>query len=172
MKKTLLLLVGLCILAAPAVFAQSYSSTLPAFKLQFGDNFQYSDDYQAKFNQRAVLNGHRIQPGETYTISLKFKLSRDMEQEISACFVDQDAKVAYWGELTNYAALRDGAVLKANTEYTATFELKSVKAATNASGNSNTLIFATKGDGKPGSPGSGVKKAFVMDVLEFKLERK
>jgi len=176
MRKTLFLIVVLCLIAVPTIFAQSYTANLGRFNLQFFDNFQWGRDYQGKIEQRNLVNGHQIRAGETWTLTIKFTLSRDLEESLNVVFVDTTEAArpnAYWEELSPWVLLEapDGGILRAGVEYSYTVTFTTIKAATGAQPAANALVFSTEGQGRPGTANSGVRRPPTMRFTEFVLTR-
>ena len=183
MKKTLLVIVGLLILAAPAVFAQAYTANLAPLRVNMADAFEWSNGYQGNVATRALLSGSQLKVGETYTLKMKFTTSRDLEDELMVVFVDTTDKAKpspWWSEATEYFLVgNDGEVIKGGKEYTSTITFTVTARTSSAAPSANALVFTTKGEGKPGPDpktpgvkGSGVKKPFVISFTEFELTRK
>jgi len=181
MKKTLLVILGLCILAVPALFAQAYTASIAPLRLTMVDSFEWSNGYQGNVLPRNLLNGHRIAPGETYTLQMKFTASRDLEEVLEVCLVDTTERAKWWTELSNYAEVSPsaGQVIRAGREYTITVTFTTTARSTAASPAANAIVFTTKGEGKPGPmngttpgiKGSGVKGNFNLNFTEFTLTR-
>ena len=184
MKKAFWILIGFCIL-----FAVSCKTTntgvaataveignLGSFRLVLDDNFQWSDDYQAKVNHRNLMGGHQIQPGETYTLRITYSASRDLEQALLVAFVDTTPAVNWWKPLSfseedGVDGLVEIPASKEGEVVTAEITLRTVKAASDNSAVANGLVFWTKGEGVKGKPGSGVKRPVMLTITEFVLTR-
>jgi len=162
--------------AAPAA-AKGIGGDLGAFDLKLSDNFQYGDNYQAVFADKRLMNGHKIVPGEKYTLKITYTASRDLENVVEVGLVDTtpQAYKSYWGALSFKDGAETGspdgmAVLpksKAGEVVSATINLKTTAQASGSSGLANALVFGTKGEGKVGVPGSGKQKAVTLSFTEF-----
>jgi hypothetical protein len=144
-----------------------------AYKLRMMDNFQYGDGYQGLVTDKNLLGGHKIVPGETWTLKITYSASRDLEDVIEVGIADTTPAANYWAALTwddskNIEMLKLPAS-KQGEEMSATLTLTTMKAATSAGGAANALVFVTKGEGSKGRPGSGVMKPFDLNFTEFVL---
>jgi hypothetical protein len=157
--------------AVPAA-PKGIGGDLGALTIKILDNFQYGDGYQGEFADKRMFNGHKIVPGESYTLKITYTASRDLEGVLQVGLVDRTPNAAYWGPLswdpndpsTGMAELPQS---KAGEKVSATIEFKTIKGATGASGVANSLVFTTAGEGKKGVTNSGVKKPFTLDFTEF-----
>jgi hypothetical protein len=155
--------------AAPAAAAKGIGGDLGAFSLKLNDNFQYGDGYQATFTDKRLFNGHKIVPGEKYSLKITYKTSRDLEDDVMIGLVDTTPAAQYWRALSWIG--EDGMASidasKAGEVVSATIEFETVESATGTSGAANALVFLTKGEGKKGVAGSGAQKAVTLEISEF-----
>jgi len=152
------------------------AGTLEPFSLVLADNFLYGEGYQGKVTSANMLGGHKIVAGETYTLNITFTVSRDLENPLNIGFVDTTQAANYWKTLSWDAKISELSPLvistpKAGQPISATLTLNTVADATGTNANANALIFETKGEGKRGSAGSGVKKAVTLDFTQFVLTK-
>ena len=181
MKKTLLVVACLLILAVPAVFAQAYTANLAPLRLHMVDSFEWSNGYQGTIATRNLLSGNQLKVGETYTLQMKFTASRDLEDELTVVFVDTTDKAKpniWWSSASDYFVVGHETI-KGGKEYTSTVTFVITEPTSSAAPSANAMVFATKGEGKPGPDpktpgvkGSGVKKPFTINFTEFTLTRK
>jgi hypothetical protein len=189
MKKTLLVFVILCIAmvlscgttgggggggsAPAAAAAPAGTGDLGAFRLRLMDNFQYGDGYQGLVTNKTLLNGHKIVPGETWTLKITYTTSRDLEDEVQVGFADTTPAANYWASLSwdddKDIEMQKIPASKQGEEVSATLTFKTLRAATGSGTTANALVFLTDGEGKKGSAGSGVKKAVDLNFTEFVL---
>ncbi|MDR0444073.1 MAG: hypothetical protein LBH44_11775 [Treponema sp.] len=184
MKKTLLVLMILCAVAvlscgtsgggssSPAAPAASKAEgDLGAFSLRLEDNFQYGITYQGMLTNRALFDGKKITAGETYTLRMTYKASRDLEGQLMIGLVDTTEAANYWNSLSwDDAAGVEMLYVDASQkdqEVSATLTLKTLKAATGSSAAANALVFQTEGEGVRGKAGSGVQKQVTLSFSEF-----
>ncbi|MCL2765641.1 MAG: hypothetical protein FWD40_10240 [Treponema sp.] len=183
MKKALLVLAGLCL-----VFALSCASTegggggagaslgpiagagnLGAFELVLKDNWANGRNFQAELQNPALLNGHRLARGETYTLKISYVPSRDT-QAIGVGFADMTP----WSPLSfrqpggiDIPNTRNGGTelpaAKAGETVTAEVTITLLSNASGAAARANTLIFATLGAQSDGP--------VTLNVSEFSLTR-
>jgi len=160
--------------AAPAAAAPA-GGNLGAFNLILADNFQYGVTYQGGVTNRNMLNGHKIEAGETYTLQVKFTVSRDLEQELEFGFVDTTETANWWTQLSWDDDLKVDPVKipapKAGEEISGTYTIKTIRGASGSSANANSLMFYTQGEGVKGRAGSGVKKQVTISFSEFILTK-
>ncbi|WP_461257743.1 CIA30 family protein [Treponema sp. R80B11-R83G3] len=154
--------------AAPAA-AKGIGGDLGAFALNLNDNFQYGDGYQGVLSDRRLFNGHKIVPGESYTLKITYTASRDLEDVVLVGLVDTTPAAKYW---TSLSWLGDDGMVelkqsKAGEVVSATINFKTVAEATGTSGAANALVFITKGEGKKGVANSGKQKAVTLNFTEF-----
>jgi hypothetical protein len=189
MKKTLLVLGILCIGMAlvlscassggggggerAATAAPAGAGDLGAFRLRMADNFQYGDGYQGIISNSKMLSGHKIAPGETWTLKITYTTSRDLESYVEIGFVDTTPAANYWASLS-WDDDKDIEMLKIpaskqGEEVSATLTLKTLRAASGAGTTANAIVFLSAGEGKKGNAGSGVQKAFDINFTEFVL---
>ncbi|MCL2126869.1 MAG: CIA30 family protein [Treponema sp.] len=155
--------------AAPAAAAKGIGGDLGAFSIKLNDNFQYGDGYQAAYTDKRLFNGHRIVPGETYTLKITYTASRDLEDSLMIGLVDTTPQASYWRALS-WEGDEDMATIdasKAGQEVSATITFKTTAEATGISGAANALVFITKGEGRPGIPNSGKQRAVTLNFTEF-----
>jgi len=156
--------------AAPAA-AKGIGGDLGAFSLDLKDNFQYGDGYQGVLADKRLFNGHKIVPGEKYTLKITFTASRDLEDILLIGLVDTTPAASYWKALSwDDARGIDMASLpksKAGEKVSATIEFTTYAQATGTSGSANALVFLTNGEGKKGVAGSGKQKAVTLNFTEF-----
>ena len=190
MKRALLVLVTLCVAlavscgstggggggSAPAAAAAAPAAgSLGAFKLVLADNFQYGTSYQGVLTNRNMLNGYRIQEGETWTLQIKLTASRDLEDKLLFGFVDTTEAANWWTQLTwndDKGVLAPSIpAFKAGEEVSGTFTLKTIAGASGGSSAANAMVFLTDGEGVKGRAGSGVKKSVTLEFSEFILTK-
>jgi len=154
---------------APAAAAKGIGGDLGAFSLKLNDNFQYGDGYQAAYSDKRVFNGHKIAPGESYTLKITYTASRDLEDVVMIGLVDTTPAAQYWKALSWVGddGMAEIPASKAGEKVSATLTFNTVAAATGTSGSANAIVFLTKGEGKQGAANSGVKKAVTLDFTEF-----
>jgi hypothetical protein len=148
---------------------------LSPFVVDVIDNFEYGDGYQAVVTDKRLFNGHKIVPGETYTLKITYTASRDLEDIVGVGLVDPSAAANYWRTLTFRNGSDPGdadgmAVIKqtkAGEVVSATLKMTTTAGSTSASAACNALVFSTKGAGRKGSKGSGVAKAVKLTCTEF-----
>ena len=155
--------------AAPEV------GNLGAFALKLEDNFLYGEGYQGVITNRNLLGGHRIEPGETYTLQMTFTVSRDLERELQFAFVDTTPAAQYFrilsvdgsgaAEMVKIPTIRAGEVVSG------TYTIRTAVRATAGSGPANALVFTTEGAGRHGTANSGVQKAVTLNFTQFVLTR-
>jgi len=146
-----------------------------AFNLRLEDNFQYGEGYQGVLRDRNLLGGHRIEPGEAYTLQMTFTTSRDLEQELQFGFVDTTEAASYWRILSiddegNPKMIKIPAC-KAGEVVSGTYTIRTAVRSTGTGGDANALVFTTEGAGRPGSGGSGVQKAVTLNFTELVLTK-
>jgi hypothetical protein len=156
---------------APAA-PKGIGGDLGAMSVKLLDNFQYGDGYQAVVSDKRLFNGHKIAPGESYTLKITYTASRDLEDNVQVGLVDTTPAASYWGPLSWNPDDPDNGmavipVSKAGEKVSATIEFKTIKAATASAGVANALVFLTNGEGKKGIAGSGAKKPVTLDFTEF-----
>jgi len=162
--------------AAPAA-PKGIGGDLSPMEVRLIDNFEYGDNYQAVIADKRLFNGHKIVPGETYTLKITYTASRDLENVVEVGLVDTtpSAYKPYWGALSFKDGADTGApdgmaVLpksKKDEVVSATITLKTTQTASGASSLANALVFGSKGAGRKGSKGSGVQKAVTLNCTEF-----
>jgi len=157
--------------AAAAAAEKTIGGDLGAIELIVADNFEYGDGYQGNFADKRLFNGHKIVPGENYTLKITYTASRDLEDIVEVGLVDTTAAASYWKGLS-WDDAKDVKMVqlpksKAGETVSATIKLTTLAGATGTSPQANTLTFQTKGEGKKGAKGSGVKKAFKLNFTEF-----
>jgi len=149
--------------------AKGINSDLGAFAFNLNDNFQYGDGYQGILTDRRLFNGHRIVPGESYTLKITYTASRDLEDNVLVGLVDTTPEANYWKALSwiGNEGMAEIQQSKAGEVVSATITLNTTADATSSNGAANALVFVTKGEGKKGVPNSGVKKAVTFNFTEF-----
>jgi len=139
------------------------------------DNFQYGDGYQVVLTNKSLFNGHKIVPGEKYTLKITYSASRDLENVVGVGLVDPSAAANYWRTLTfrNGSEIGDpdGMAMikktKAGETVSVTLTMTTTAGSTSAAASCNALVFASNGAGKKGTANSGVQKAVTLKVTEF-----
>jgi len=156
--------------AAAAPAAKTPGGDLGAFNLKLDDNFQYGDNYQGILSDKRLFNGHKIGPGETYTLKITYTASRDLEEILEVALVDTTPAANYWKPLS-YLNDDDGMtplpLSKAGEEVSVTIKLTTVNSSTGVSGSANAMVFGTKGEGVKGRAGSGTQKPVTLSFTEF-----
>jgi len=173
MKKTLFVIVILCLFAAPAIFAQS---NLGAFQLVMNDNFEWGTGYYGLINGAELMNGHRIRRGETYNLKATFTISRDLEGPLWIHFLDwtDRARPSWWGILSLEAdpQIVDLGTLKAGQTYSIDMTIRTTADASSNARNANSIVFmASGGRGTTGRAGSGALGPVTVSFTEFVLTR-
>jgi hypothetical protein len=161
--------------AGKAVAENPIGGDLSPFEVNLIDNFEYGDNYQAVITDKRLFNGHKIVPGEKYTLKITSTASRDLETVREVGLVDPSAAANYWRGLTFKAGTNTGdpdgmAVIKqskAGETVSATISMTTIAGSTSAAASCNALVFSTKGAGRKGSKGSGVQKAVKLTCTEF-----
>jgi hypothetical protein len=161
--------------AAKAAAENPIGGDLSPFEVNLIDNFEYGDNYQAVITDKRLFNGHKIVPGETYTLKITYTASRDLENDIGVGLVDPSAAANYWRTLT----FRNGSEIgdpdgmaaikktKAGETVSATLKMTTTAGSTSAAASCNALVFSTVGEGRKGSKGSGKMKAVKLTCTEF-----
>jgi hypothetical protein len=160
--------------AAPAA-PKGIGGDFGAIDVILTDNFEYGDNYQAVMSDKRLFNGHKIAPGENYTLKITYTASRDLENVVEVGLVDTTPAANYWRGLTFKAGTNTGdpdgmAVIKqskAGEVVSTTIKFTTVVGATSTSGLANALVFSTKGEGRKGAKGSGKQKAVTFKFTEF-----
>jgi hypothetical protein len=169
--------------AKPAAAGKAAAAEVPvggdlleAFKeVTLTDNFEYGDNYQAVLTDKRLFNGHKVVPGETYTLKITYTASRDLENVVEVGLVDPSSAANYWRPLTFRNGSKTGdpdgmAVIKqskAGETVSATIKMTTTAGATSAAASCNALVFGTVGAGRKGTKGSGVQKAVKLTFTEF-----
>lgn len=157
--------------AAPASAAdKTPGCDLGAFDFKLLDNFQYGDGYQGILSDKRLMNGHKIVPGEKYTLKITYTASRDLEDIVEVGLVDTTPAANYWKPLSwigDEGGMAEIQTSKAGETVSATITFETVQPATTATALANTLVFQTKGEGKKGSANSGKQKAVTFSFTEF-----
>jgi hypothetical protein len=170
MKKTLLVIVSLCILAVPAAVAQT--GNLGTFSLVLEDNFQWGITYQGILSAPNMLDGHRIAARETYTLRITFTASRDLEEMLQILFVDTSERANWWTELSrNDERTQIPTPIRAGQPVTATLTINTTARSTATAAAANALVFMTEGQGTRGRAGSGARGPVTLNFTEFVLTR-
>jgi len=161
--------------AAPAA-PKGIGGDLGAMEIKLADNFQYGDGYQAVVSDKRLFNGHKIVPGESYTLKITYSTSRDLEDIVQVGLVDTTPAANYWRALSWKDGVEPGMAeikkTKAGEVVSATITFNTVAEATGSSGLANALVFLTKGEGKKGTPNSGKQKSVTLNVTEFVFTQK
>jgi len=152
--------------AAEAKMAKPVGGNLTDVVWNVVDNFEYADGYMIYFNDPRLFNGNKISKGDTYTLKFTCTASRDMEAEMRIYLVDHTPAANYHTELTPQVIV-PGSQLKAGVPFSAEIKLEANKNATATKLEANLMGMETKGEGRKGSKGSGVKKAFTITFSEF-----
>jgi len=153
--------------------AQSYSVNLGAFDMVLADDFANGPNYMNKFYPEELLQGHRITRGENYTLTIKFTVSRDLEQpiEIGLCGFGPPGG---WNQLswedTQRIFLYKIENVVAGREYSATVPLNVIKNASGAGPIHNGLVILTQGKGQKRRNG-GEKGPATISFTEFVFSR-
>jgi len=142
---------------------------LGALELMLKDNFQYGEGYQGVMTDKRLFNGHKIVPGESYTLKITYTASRDLEDIVEVGLVDTTPAANYWKALTwvGDEGMAQLPKSKAGEKVSATLTFTTVAQSTSTSGSANALVFITKGEGKKGAAGSGKQKAVTLSFTEF-----
>jgi len=135
------------------------------------DNFEYGEGYQALLSHKSLMNGHKIVPGEKYTLKITYSASRDMEDDLNVGLVDSTPAANYWRSLSwddsNNIEMASVPKSKKDEKVSATIQLTTTAGSTGASGLANALCLQTNGAGRKGTKGSGVQKAVKLTFTEF-----
>jgi len=157
--------------AAPAADDKPIGGDLGAMEIRLLDNFEYGDGYQAVVSDKRLMNGHKIVPGEKYTLKITYSTSRDLEGDVMAGLVDTTPAANYWRALSwddnKGVTMASIPKSKKDEKVSATLEFTTVAGSTGTSGLANALVFLTNGAGRKGTKGSGVQKAVTFNVTEF-----
>jgi len=155
--------------AAPAAEKGVGGNLIDVFKeVTLTDNFEYGDGYQAILAHKSLMNGHKIVPGEKYTLKVTYTTSRDLEDIVQVGLVDTSPAVSYWKWLTpDGDDFQTFPKSKAGEKVSATIQLTTIAEASAASAISNALTFQTSGAGTKGAKGSGKQKAVKFTFTEF-----
>jgi len=165
-KKTLAIL---CLLLAGVVVA--YAGDVGKLSLQMQDNFEYGVTYQGTVNNRNLVGGQQIKTGETYDLKVTFTASRDLEDKLMFCLVDQTERAKYWTQLTETTDIYPDRIIKKGETVTFQIKVKTIAQATGTQAQANTLVFMTEGQGTRGRKGSGVLKGFTLEFTELVLTK-
>jgi hypothetical protein len=157
---------------APAAAAKGIGGDLGALDLKLADNFQYDYGYQGVFSDKRLFNGHKIVPGESYTLKITYTASRDLEDIAQVGLVDTTPQANYWRSLSWDDKIEGSGMFelpksKAGETVSATIQLDTLAGSTGTSGLANALVFVTKGEGKHGVQNSGVMKPVTFSFTEF-----
>jgi hypothetical protein len=145
MKKTLLVIVGLCFLASPALFAQIWEHNAPKnFRVNIAKN-QYASGYNWCEGPNWLLDGNQIKAGEVYELEMTFTSNRAIPK-LRVCLVDNTQAVNYWKQLTNPdTSAGDHWILieniQANVPYTTKVTFNIYNSASSAHRDANKLDF-------------------------------
>jgi len=157
--------------AAEAKGGKTVGGDLGAMDLTLADNFEYGDGYQGMVTDKRLFNGHKIVPGEKYTLKITYTASRDLEDVLEVGLVDPSAAANYWRALSwdDAKDVKMGQLPKSKAGETVsmTINLVTLATSTSASSATNALVFQTRGEGKKGNKGSGVKKPVTLKFTEF-----
>jgi len=157
--------------AAEAKMVKAPGADFGAWDLILADNFEYGDGYQGLITEKRLFNGHKIVPGEKYTLKITYTATRDLEDIIEVGLVDNTPAANYWKSLTWDDAkdikMAELPKTKAGEKVSMTINFTTLASATSAAGPANALVFQTRGEGKKGSKGSGVKKPVTLKFTEF-----
>jgi len=157
--------------AADAKAVKTIGGDFGAWDLTLVDNFEYGDGYQGLVTDKRLFSGHKIVPGEKYTLKITYTTTRDLEDIIEVGLVDNTPAASYWRSLT-WDDAKDIKMIelpksKAGETVTMTIKFTTIASATGTSGLANALVFQTKGEGKKGSKGSGKLKPVTLKFTEF-----
>jgi hypothetical protein len=173
MKKALLVLLVFCLVAG-AVAAQTFGTVR---QIVLTDNFQYGFGYQAQLTSADLMNGYRLQRGDTFTLRITYTASRDLEGPIGVGFVDTSQGGNWWTPLSyNQRRPQDipDALIpasKAGEVVTAELTITLLRNPTSAGAAANALVFDTSGQGRNGTAGSGVQGPVTLNVTNFVLTK-
>jgi len=155
MKKTLLIILGLCVLAAGTAFAQV--GTLKPFDLVLKPD-SGSGDFQGFITDANMLGGVKLTKGAKYSLKIVFTVSRDVS-ELNLAFIDNTQAANWWRNLSNWPSYNN---IKAGQTQTLTIDFTIDADATGTSVDANKLLLV----GKKGSGDITVK------FTEFVLTKK
>jgi len=158
-----------------AAATKAVGGDLGALEITLADNFQYGDGYQGVFADKRLMNGHKIVPGEKFTLKITYTASRDLEDVVGVGLVDTTPAASYWRPLTWKDGTEIGAPdgmaqikkTKAGETVSITIKFTTVAGSTSTTAPANALVFSTNGEGKKGSAGSGKQKAVTFKFTEF-----
>jgi len=157
--------------AAEAKTAKTIGGDFGAMDLTLADNFEYGEGYQGLFTDKRLFNGHKIVPGEKYTLKITYTASRDLEDVLEVGLVDTTPAANYWRSLSwddnKDVKMAQLPKSKAGEKVSVTINFTTLASATGTSGAANALAFTTKGEGRKGSKGSGKQKAVTLKFTEF-----
>jgi hypothetical protein len=171
-----LVIVSLCILAVPAVIAQAYTANLGAFDLVLVDDFHNNNNYIGYINSPELMNGHRIQARENWTLRYTFTVSRDLEDELLIGFLDRSPGAGFWFQLSWDDARRPPVPIaklenvRAGQTYSGTMNITTIARATGASAAANSMVWITEGTGTRRQNG-GARGNVTIHFTEFVLTR-
>jgi len=187
MKKFLLVLISLCLAFTlscastesgssdsgepRAAAARAETGNLGAFNLRLEDDFEWGTSYNVNLHNRNLLSGHRIQPGETYTLKVTYTTSRDLEDKLQLIFVDRTERGNWWTELTINDENTQIPASTAGQVMSATLTFKTIAAASSSTAEANGLTIMTDGEGTPRTRGGGAKGPVTLSFTEFVLTR-
>jgi hypothetical protein len=100
-------------------------------------------------------------------LTIKFTVSRDLEQDLEVVFVDTTERANWWDELCEWMTVATD--VKRGQEYTATVTLRTTKASSGTAINANALMFDTQGAGTTGRQGGGRQGPVNINFTEFTL---
>jgi hypothetical protein len=119
-------------------------------KNQYADDKDDSRGLQAKFDNKALMNGKKILKGDEITLKIKFKLSKPLAYDLEIGFVDTTvgADEGYWRTLTwdkddkaDSMYKIDKSKLVADTEIEDEINLTAIQDASTASAAASSLVF-------------------------------
>jgi hypothetical protein len=158
MKRLWMVLLVLLVIGIGTVGAQVWTTSAPAnYSLKLPKN-EWSPGYQAQVKSSWLFNKQQIKAGEKYELEITFKSNRAFTG-LDLCLVDGNAKVNYWGELSDWQKIEGD--IAANTEYTKKYTFTTIKNATSAAAGDNMLVFDTQ----------GAKQEATLTFTKFTLTR-
>jgi len=184
MRKTLLLLVCFCLLAAPAAFAQFRTANLGAFDMVLADDFHNGFNYMNKFTPDNLFNGYQIKKGDVFELKMTFTSSRDLEEktqdgkdnnrqlQIGLCSF---APPSHWFQISwddsQKVSLGKVENVRAGQTYSVTLTLTAIRDAPGPAALQNGIVFLTDGTGRRRNNG-GAMGPVTLKFTEFVLTKK
>ena len=151
-----------------------YPNSIAPFSATMDDNFEWGNGYSGRMQYGTVMfsAGEVIPVGAKYELEIEFTVSRDFEEdELYVAFVDTRQEADWW---TVKGEIHLPGVYKAGETISKKFTIEVTEATTAQNCN---IHFETEGegdgfkDGKPGTPGSGVKGPITVNFTKFVVNK-